>query len=193
MTGSSPSPDDNGRTGSAGLSSARRKLIYGAMAGAAVAAGIGLFRWRDQTDAAPPANLPTLWDLSFDTLGPKPLVMRSMAGKPVLLNFWATWCPPCVEELPLLSRFYEENRRNGWQVLGLAVDQPAPVEAFLRRTPVGFPVALAGMSGIELSRTLGNIAGGLPFTVIFGSSGQVLHRKMGRVTTLELQQWSALK
>ena len=119
--------------------------------------------------------------------------MRSMAGGPLLINFWATWCPPCVEELPLLNRFYEEHRRNGWQVLGLAVDQPAAVEAFLRRAPVAFTVAMAGMSGIELSKTLGNIGGGLPFTAIFGSGGQVLHRKMGRVTALDLQQWSQLK
>ncbi len=95
--------------------------------------------------------------------------------------------------MPLLNRFYEEHRRNGWQVLGLAVDQKAAVEAFLRRAPVGFMVAMAGMPGIELSKSLGNIGGGLPFTAIFGSDGQVLHRKMGRVTALDLQQWSQLK
>ncbi len=119
--------------------------------------------------------------------------MRQFAGKPLLLNFWATWCAPCVEELPLLNRFYLENRSNGWQVLGLAVDQIAPVKAFLHHAPVQFPVALAGMAGIELSRTLGNLGGGLPFTIILGSAGQVLVRRMGRIGNRELELWKDLK
>lgn len=190
----STSPPVNTRWVGPGVPSVRRRrLIYGAVAGAAVLAGLGLSWWRNQTDARPSPDASALWNLSFDTLGPTALTMRSLAGRPLLINFWATWCPPCVEELPLLNRFYEEHRHNGWQVLGLAVDQPAAVEAFLRRAPVGFKVAMAGMSGIELSKTLGNVGGGLPFTAIFGSDGQVLHRKMGRVTALDLQQWSQLK
>ncbi len=190
----STSPPVDARHGNPGVPSVRRRrLLYGAVAGTAALAGLGLSWWRSQTDASPSPDAAALWNLSFDTLGPAALTMRSLAGRPLLINFWATWCPPCVEELPLLNRFYEEHRHNGWQVLGLAVDQPAAVEAFLRRAPVGFQVAMAGMPGIELSKTLGNVGGGLPFTAIFGSDGQVLHRKMGRVTALDLQQWSQLK
>jgi thiol-disulfide isomerase/thioredoxin len=119
--------------------------------------------------------------------------MKSLRGKPVVLNFWATWCPPCVEELPLLSDFYQQNSANGWQVLGLAVDQPDPVNRFLTRVPVTFPVVMAGMSGIELSRSLGNLSGALPFTVVLGSDGFVAHRKMGKVTVADLRQWTELK
>ncbi|MBC7717365.1 MAG: TlpA family protein disulfide reductase, partial [Pseudorhodobacter sp.] len=81
--------------------------------------------------------------------------MADLRGKPLLLNFWATWCPPCVKEMPLLDAFYQTHRARGWQVVGLAVDSPTPVRAFLERVPVSFPIGLAGMEGSELSRALG--------------------------------------
>ncbi len=110
----------------------------------------------------------------------------------MVLNFWATWCPPCVEELPLLNAFFNENRAKGWQVLGLAVDQAAPVTRFLTQSPLAFPVALAGFPGIEVSKSLGNLSGGLPFTVVFGAAGTVLHRKMGKLTPDDLHAWTKL-
>jgi len=116
-----------------------------------------------------------------------------LQGRPVLLNFWATWCPPCVEELPLIEGFFQTQRANGWQVVGLAVDQLSAVQGFLRKTPVSFPVGLAGLAGTGLSRSLGNLSGGLPFTVVLGASGGVLHRKMGRLNAADLQLVAALK
>lgn len=78
-------------------------------------------------------------------------------------------------------------------MLGLAVDQLAAVNNFLAKAPVKFPIALAGMSGVALSKSLGNLGGGLPFTVVLGRDGSVLHRKMGRVTPDDLRAWAALK
>jgi hypothetical protein len=88
--------------------------------------------------------------------------MSSFRGKLLLVNFWATWCPPCVEELPLLDYFFQENRDKNIQVLGLAVDQPSKVRDWLQATPLHFPVGMAGMGGTELSKSLGNLAGSLP-------------------------------
>jgi thiol-disulfide isomerase/thioredoxin len=119
--------------------------------------------------------------------------MQSLRGRPLLVNFWATWCPPCIEELPLLDRFFRENAAKGFQVAGVAIDQVAAVRSFLTRLPLAFPVAVAGAGGLELVKSLGNLAGGLPFSVVLGSDGGVLHRKMGKVSEADLAQWALLK
>ena len=92
-----------------------------------------------------------------------------------------------------MSDFYRENKAKGWQVLGLAVDQPVPVKRFLLQSPVAFPVAMAGAGGLDVARSLGNLSGGLPFTVVLGSDGSIAHRKMGKVTPDDLRAWALLK
>lgn len=167
----------------------RRRFLYAGVAGASLLAGAGAAWWKwSQSDD--PRDAAAIWPLEFETPSGARLAMRSLQGKPLLLNFWATWCPPCIEELPLLDSFYRQNASNGWQVVGLAIDQPSSVRTFLARTPISFPVGLAGLGGTELAKTLGNLTGGLPFTVVVGASGGVLQRKMGRVTPADLEQWN---
>ncbi|RZJ58743.1 MAG: TlpA family protein disulfide reductase [Acidovorax sp.] len=174
-------------------SPARRRMLYAGVAGAAALGGAGLAWWKFQPHAIDSGAEQALWTQKFERPEGGTLALQSLAGKPLLLNFWATWCPPCVEELPMLNAFYREQAANGWQVLGLAIDQPSAVRKFLARSPLEFPVGLAGLGGTELGRSLGNLTGGLPFTVVLGSNGRVLHRKMGQVTPQDLQLWSALR
>ena len=169
----------------------RRRWLYGAVAGAATLVGAGL-AWREKQASQQPAPEDALWPLTFAAPNKTVVNMQHFLGKPLLLNFWATWCPPCVEEFPLLDRFYRQNISKGWQVLGLAADNLAAVEQFLQRVPVQFPVAMAGMEGVALSKALGNLGGGLPYTLVLGSNGKLLQRKMGRVTPDDLKQWSVL-
>lgn len=176
----------------AGGPGGRRGLLAG-VAGAALLAGAGLAWWRLRPGELAPDAAEALWPLSFDTPEGGKLSMASLRGRPLLLNFWATWCPPCVEEMPLLDAFYRQQAANGWQVLGLAVDQPAAVRAFLGRLPVSFPIAMAALEGTSLARSLGNLTGGLPFTVVFGGDGSIRQRRMGRVTEADLAQWSQLR
>ena len=187
----------------------RRSMLYGGAAAAAGLAGAGVAWWKSQppqsrtpqlnakdaTDAVASTGggADPFWNLSFDTPDGKVLAMNGFRGKPLLVNFWATWCPPCIEELPLIDSFYSANKGNNWQVLGLAVDQPSAVRKWLQTKPLGFVVGMAGLSGTELSKSLGNAAGSLPFTVVFGGSGQLLHRKTGKVTPVDLKLWAALK
>ena len=176
----------------------RRNLLLGGVGAAAALAGSGLAWWQlqphEQTarQAAPGSVQDPFWRQSFDTPDGGSLAIASFAGKPLLVNFWATWCPPCIEELPLIDRFYQENKTKSWQVLGLAVDQPSAVRAWLERKPLSFPIAMAGFAGTELSKSLGTLTGGLPFTVVFGASGQLLHRKTGKVTAEDLALWAQL-
>ena len=174
----------------------RRNMLYGGVAALAGVAGAGAAWWKFQPHDAAPAETvkmaESFWDMSFDTPEGKPLPMSSFRGKLLLVNFWATWCPPCVEELPLLDFFYQENKNKNVQIVGLAVDQPSAVRTWLKTRPLNFPVGMAGLGGTELSKSLGNVSGSLPFSVVFGPSGQLLHRKIGKVLPEELVLWTKL-
>ena len=171
---------------SAGAS--RRNLILGAGAAAAVA-GVGVALWRFQPQAVTAAASHPVWTQQFDTPSGEGLAMAAFQGKPLLLNFWATWCPPCVDELPMIDAFWRENAAKNHQVVALAIDQPSAVRRFLARQPLGFPVGLAGLAGTELAKSLGNAAGGLPFTVFFKADGSIWRQKMGQLTADDLVQW----
>ena len=167
----------------------RRTLVAAGVAAVAAAAGAGGYLWQRRTDPADTAGA-ELWTLDFETPGADRLAMASLRGKPLVLNFWATWCPPCVREMPALDRFHREHSARGWQVLGLAADNAEAVRKFLAVTPVGFAIALTGFAGIELSQRLGNASGGLPFTLVFGRDGQVLQRHTGETQYDQLASWA---
>jgi len=170
--------------------SSRRNWLIGAAGVGAAAVGVG-FALRRQAAAPPVAAVSpaaaAFWAARFEQPGGGELVTAALRGKPLLLNFWATWCAPCVKELPELAQFGREFKAKGWQVVGLAVDAPTPVREFLQRIPLDFPVGLAGLTGTALTRTLGNTQGGLPFSVAFGANGEVIWRKLGATHLEELQ------
>ena len=175
-----------------GLGQPRRQWLRMAavagVAGAAAAAGVGWQVWQQQQAAQAPAGPP--WSERFPTPEGGELVMASMRGKPLVLNFWATWCPPCIKELPDLDRFHREWGPKGWQVVGLAVDNLRAVNEFLQRQPLGFAVGMAGLEGTALSRQLGNEQGALPFTAVFDARGTVVQRKLGQTSYDELKGWA---
>lgn len=159
----------------------RRGLLYAGVGAVAAVAGAGLaiWKWGDKDSARVDASL---WSSTFETPSGTQLALQSFRGKPLLLNFWATWCPPCVEEMPAIDAFFRQNSARQWQVAGLAIDQPSKVREFLKKTPVSYPIGLAGLGGTELSKALGNETGALPFTLVIGRGGDVLERRMGRLS-----------
>lgn len=169
----------------------RRAWLYGGVAAVAAAAGIGGAWWKQRQGGSGGGEQidPAFWAQRFERPEGGELVVERLRGKPLLVNFWATWCPPCVEEMPMIDAFFRENNANGWQVVGLAIDQPTAVRKFLARTPVSYPIGLAGLQGTELVKQLGNTAGGLPFTVVVDSDGSIAARKMGKLDAADLQSW----
>lgn len=168
----------------------KRGLLAG-VAAAAGLAGAGFAWWRMTPVTAADPMVDAFWQLSFEQPDGSPLTMQSFKGKPLLLNFWATWCPPCVEELPLLESIWRQNRDKNLQMIGLAVDQPSSVRRFLAQNQLTFPMGLAGLTGTELGRNLGNTASALPFSVLFNARGQVIAQKMGKLETHDLTDWLA--
>ena len=114
--------------------------------------------------------------------------MQQWKGRPLVLNFWATWCAPCVEEMPELTALQKELQSKDIQILGIGIDSPANISTFAARYKIGYPLYVAGMEGSELSRQLGNQAGGLPFTVLVDASGKVKKTYLGRLKMEELRR-----
>ena len=163
-----------------------RRSILGGVALGALAAG-GLFSWiKNKPAATHSLDLQQLWGSSFEHPNGDAVVWSRFKGNPLLINFWATWCTPCVEEMPLIDRFYKENAAKGWQVVGLAIDQPSRVRSFLAQSPVSYPIVLAGLGGTQLTQALGNETGALPFTIILDAKEGVLLKKLGKLKAEEL-------
>jgi thiol-disulfide isomerase/thioredoxin len=164
--------------------------MYAGVAALAAIAGVGV-AWKHQALGALSADaLATLWATEFDTPTGESLPMKSLQGHPLVINFWATWCTPCIEEMPLIDAFFRENELKGWQVIGLAIDQPSRVRQFLTQFPVNYKIGLAGLNGTDIGKMLGNDVGGLPFTVVLDANGHLIQRKLGKLSAEDIQKWT---
>ncbi len=162
------------------------------LAGVGMAAGLGgtLFAWQKfQPKGVMNEAVQNFWVQEFEKPEGGTLSLQSMRGKPLLVNFWATWCPPCIEELPLIDAFYVANQSKSLQVLGLAVDQPSMVRRYLGQKPLNFPIGLAGYSGTALGQSLGNQQNVLPYSLLFDANGMLLKQKAGKLEQSDLDAW----
>lgn len=116
-------------------------------------------------------------------------VPQAYAGRPVLVNLWASWCGPCVKEMPELDRFARSQAPNGTQVVGIALDDAAAVEAFLRRIPVSYPLLIDTPGPRDAGVRLGNPKGVLPYSVLLDAQGRVLKQKIGPFRDGEIDGW----
>jgi thiol-disulfide isomerase/thioredoxin len=109
-------------------------------------------------------------------------------GKALLVNFWAPWCGPCVQEMPELSELAAGEEGKKLQVIGIGIDSPTNIAEFSNKYKITYPVLVAGMSGTDLSRQFGNSGGGLPYTVLIGADGQVKKTYLGKLKFDELRK-----
>lgn len=159
--------------------SARRGMVRLLLAGAA-ALGAGM-AWRRFGTPAPDDAVLALRAMSMPDASGAPLAFARFAGQTLVVNFWATWCPPCVEEMPELSALHRELSPRGLQMLGIGIDSAARIADFAAKTPVSYPLVVAGLGGTELGKRLGNTNASLPFTVLIDRHGRITQRIPGRV------------
>lgn len=129
-----------------------------------------------------------LFAATFPDENGKPQSLQQYAGKTVVLNFWATWCEPCREEMPELSALHDANKDKNVVVLGMAVDDVAAISDFVKETKVSYPLFAAEMQGMEIASNLGNDKSVLPFTVIIQADGSVAKTYFGRVSKALLEK-----
>ena len=112
-----------------------------------------------------------------------------LAGRPLLINLWASWCGPCIREMPELQRFAAEQGSNGVQVVGIALDDEAAVRAFLERVPVGYPILVDKPGPADAGVSLGNPKGVLPYSVLVSADGRLLKQRIGPFDEGEIAAW----
>ena len=170
---------------------ARRRWLAMAGVGAlAAAAGYGFNVWladRQPADQPNAAAVQALIATPLRDLAGSDKAIESWRGKVLVINFWATWCAPCRQEIPEFIRLQERLGERGLQFVGIAIDQPQLVGDFAKEFGINYPLLIGGMSTLELMRESGNKSGVLPFTLILDRNGKVAKSHRGRLTEAALE------
>jgi thiol-disulfide isomerase/thioredoxin len=131
-----------------------------------------------------------LFGARFTDVNGKAVTMDGLRGKPLLVNFWARWCPPCKKEFPDLVAAQAKHKARGLVVLGIAIEDAAgadKVKEFAQAYGLDYSILLAGDQGLALMRALGNETAGLPFSLAINRAGQVVASKLGVMSKPEME------
>ena len=178
----------------------RRTVLLG-VGGLAAMAVSGWAAWRSSSRSAPAANRAVVSSAEPARLSANPLALygarlpgldgqevslSALKGQPVVVNFWATWCAPCVQEMPHLDSIAKELPEV--KFVGIGIDTAQNIAQFVAKLPVSYRLLIAGHAGIAMVRELGNSAGGLPFTLLFDANGSIFDSILGQVEPADLRQ-----
>lgn len=165
----------------------RNVLLFGSIAILFAALGIFVADRKTTPAQAEPTAVTKLFSESMPDAQGKQQALAQWKDKVLIVNFWATWCAPCVDEMPELSALQQELAPHGRQVIGIGIDSASNIAEFAQKYQISYPLYVSGVQGTDLSRQLGNQAGGLPFTVVIDRNGEVRKTYLGRLKMDELR------
>lgn len=166
----------------------RQNWLIAGVAALALAMGIGIATWLRQPGPAQPGAAEALLTAPLPDLQSQPQTLAQYRGKILIVNFWATWCPPCREEVPVFVDAQTKFGPKGLQFIGIALDNPQQVTDFVREFGINYPVLIGGVNESEILRKLGNPGGGLPYTLIYDREGQLQEKIIGGLDQARLER-----
>ena len=167
----------------------RRALLMAGIGGAAAAAGYFANAWRIGAlgPAADGDVAAAILGSTLQSLDGAPQTLAVWRGRVLVINYWATWCAPCREEIPLFVRLQQEYASKKVQFIGIAIDQTDKVREFAKEFNINYPLLIAGIDAVELSRKAGNKAGVLPYTLVLDRSGKIASSMVGGVSEVTMR------
>lgn len=166
----------------------RQWMMIGGISVLALAAGIFSSHWISQTGLASDPSIKAFFANPWQTPDGKSANTDDWRGKVLVVNFWASWCPPCVEEMPTLDKIAQEYVSKNVLIVGIGIDSPSNIRQFLEKTPVSYPIMIGGLDGSALAKQMGNAQGALPYTVIINAKGKSVFTKLGKISEEELKK-----
>jgi thiol-disulfide isomerase/thioredoxin len=153
----------------------------------ALLGGILTSQWIYKTSLASDPAIEAFFANPWQTPDGKLVNTEEWRGKVLVVNFWASWCPPCVEEMPTLDKLQAEFKSQNVLFVGIGIDSPSNIREFLKNTPVSYPIVIGGLEGSNLSKQMGNAQGALPYTVTINANGKASNSKLGKISEDELR------
>jgi thiol-disulfide isomerase/thioredoxin len=170
-----------------------RLLRYAVFLGVAISAAACGFWLRFSHDSAPRANASlasasdAIWTLRLPGFDNQAQSLSQWKGKVVVVNFWATWCGPCREEIPEFVKMQQELGGRGLQFVGISIDQVDKTREFSANFKINYPILIGGFDAVDVSQKAGNSKRGLPFTVVLDRKGNIVSTDLGGLTRAKLE------
>lgn len=166
----------------------RQNWLIAGVAFLALALGFGVANWLRQPGPAQPGAADALLKTPMADLQGQQQTLAKYRGKILVVNFWATWCPPCREEIPVFIEAQDRLAAEDLQFVGIALDDPGQTEAFAQEFAINYPILIGGAHESEILRELGNAAGGLPYTLFYDRDGVLREKIIGGIDKSRLEK-----